>query len=96
MERLDSNSPSQLGCLLCLATMVVLVLPLLWGSSDHSWRSPVVIAVTLFSISFDKYPYTITQLICVFAVLLATLLLWEWHKGEKGILPPKVLARRSQ
>ncbi|KAF8839236.1 ABC transporter [Paxillus ammoniavirescens] len=68
-----------IGCLLCLATMVALVLPLLWGSSDHSWRSPVVIA-----------------LICVFAILLATLLLWEWHKAEKGILPLKVLARRSQ
>ncbi|KIL00149.1 hypothetical protein PAXRUDRAFT_8383 [Paxillus rubicundulus Ve08.2h10] len=85
-----------IGCLLCLATMVVLVLPLLWGSSDHSWRSPVVISVTLSSISFDIYPYGVTQLFCVFAVLLATLLLWEWHQGDKGILPLKVLARRSQ
>ncbi|KAF9221175.1 ABC transporter [Gyrodon lividus] len=68
-----------IGCLLCLATMVVLMLPLMWGGSDQSWRSPVVIA-----------------LMCVFAVLLAALLLWEWHKGDRGILPMKVLARRSQ
>ncbi|KAF9244490.1 ABC transporter [Melanogaster broomeanus] len=68
-----------IGCLLCLATMVVLVLPLVWGGSVQSWHSPVVIAP-----------------MCAFAFLLAALLLWERHKGDRGILPLKVLARRSQ
>ncbi|KIJ62495.1 hypothetical protein HYDPIDRAFT_94505 [Hydnomerulius pinastri MD-312] len=68
-----------IGCLLCLATMVVLVLPLEWGGSSLAWNSSIVIA-----------------LICLFVVLLAILLLWEWHKGERGIIPLKVLARRSQ
>ncbi|KAG9312431.1 ABC transporter [Chiua virens] len=67
-----------IGCLLCLAAMVVLILPLSWGSS-YGWDSLVVIIP-----------------LCVFAVLLVCLLLWARHKGDRGILPLSVIAKRSQ
>ncbi|KAI9566619.1 ABC transporter [Boletus coccyginus] len=67
-----------IGCFLCLAAMVVLLLPLSLGSSN-GWNSPVVIT-----------------LLCVCILLLTCLFLWERHKGDGGIFPMRVIARRSQ
>ncbi|KAH7886722.1 ABC transporter [Phlebopus sp. FC_14] len=79
LKTMDWIGVIQIGCLLCLATTVMLVLPLEWGGSTRPWNSSVVVV-----------------LLCVCVILLMALLVWEWHQGENGIIPLKVLGRRTQ